>query len=262
MKFFASRRRSYGCILLIVCVLMALSFMRLEIVWQDILTGFPKAIGRFFEAYLPMDLSRIQEQLYQLWITIVISIAAAFVSMILAFFSALAISSKTAHFKSLKVIIRCFASFTRNVPEAIWAVILLPMLWYGDFLAFIVLLIISYGFLTRAFADSIDETNQKCMEALEASGARYWQIMIHAVIPETLPALISWTLYAAENNIRSATIVGILAGSGIGFLMFDYMGGLYIGYEGYQLMTATIFIIVVVIIISDQLATQIRKRVI
>ena len=262
MKFFANKRKTYALIIVLIVALMILSSLRLEISWQTLLQGFPKAINRFIEAYLPMDFSQIQPQLQQLWITIIVSIASGFAAMILAFFSALAISSKTAGFKTLKVIIRGFASLTRNVPEAIWAVLLLPMLWYGDFLAFIVLCIISYGFLTRAFADSIDETNSHCIEALQATGASYWQIVVHAVIPETLPALISWTLYAVENNIRSATIVGILAGSGIGFLMFNYMGGLYVGYQGYQLMTTAIILVVIVVIVSDQISTQIRKRVI
>ena len=58
------------------------------------------------------------------------------------------------------------------------------------------------------------------------------EIVVHAVIPETMPSLISWTLYAAENNIRSATVVGMLPGGGIGYLMSIYQGGLYIGYTG------------------------------
>lgn len=261
MKYFASRRRTYIVIFFVSLGLMMVCSYRLEINWQDLLQGFPKAFHRFIEAYLPMDLSKLSEQLYQVWITILVSIAGSFVGMVLAFFSALAISSKTSRFRFLAYMVRGLASFMRNIPEAIWAVLLLPMLWYGDFLAFIVLCIISFGFLTRAFSDSIDETNRNCMEALEASGASYWQIILHAVIPETLPALISWTLYSAENNIRSATTVGLLAGSGIGFLMFNYMGGLYIGYQGYQLMTTAILLVIIVVVVSDQISSQIRKRV-
>ena len=49
---------------------------------------------------------------------------------------------------------------------------------------------------------------------------------------------------AAENNIRSATVVGMLAGGGIGYLMSIYQGGLYIGYMGYQLMASCILLII------------------
>jgi len=116
--------------------------------------------------------------------------------------------------------------------------------------------IISYGFLTRAFADSIDETNRNAMEALQSTGASYWQIIFHAVLPETLPSLLSWSLYAAENNIRSATIVGMLAGGGIGYLI-----GIYKGFMKYQLLCTSILLVVIVVIATDQISTQIRKRI-
>lgn len=261
MSYFKRKRMTWAIALTIVILLMMVCTWRLEIDWGLILTNFQVSVVRFTKTYLPIDFSEIKEQLYQLWITIVISIAGAFVGMIFAFFSALAISSKTARFQVLKYIVRSFASLTRNIPEAVWAVILLPLLWYGDFLGFLVLCIISYGFLTRSFADSIDETNANCMEALEATGASYWQIIIHAVIPETLPSLISWTLYSAENNIRSATVVGMLAGGGIGYLMSIYQGGLYVGYQGYQLMASCILLVVITVIITDQLSSLIRKRI-
>lgn len=262
MKYFSKKRFTWFISALVIVLLMLICTIRLEIDWGLILTNFHVSIKRFTQTYLPIDFSQLGEQVYQLWITIVISIAGAFVGMVLAFFSSLAISSKTGKFKILKYIVRGFASLTRNIPEAVWAVLLLPLLWYGDFLGFIVLCIISYGFLTRSFADSIDETNANCMEALKATGASYWQIIFHAVVPETLPSLISWTLYAAENNIRSATVVGMLAGGGIGYLMSIYQGGLYIGYSGYQLMASCILLVVITVIITDQISAQIRKRLI
>lgn len=167
----------------VTIALLALCTWRLEIDWGLILANFQVSVVRFTKTYLPMDFSQLREQLYQLWITVVISIAGAFVGMLLAFFSSLAISSKTSRYRVLKYLVRALASLTRNIPEAVWAVLLLPLLWYGDFLGFLVLCIISYGFLTRSFADSIDETNASCIKALEATGANYWQIVVHAVIP-------------------------------------------------------------------------------
>ena len=91
---------------------------------------------------------------------------------------------------------------------------------------------------------------------LQSTGASYWQIIFHAVLPETLPSLLSWSLYAAENNIRSATIVGMLAGGGIGYLI-----GIYKGFMKYQLLCTSILLVVIVVIATDQISTQIRKRI-
>lgn len=256
MNYFKKKRIQYAMIFLGTILVLFFSSVRLEIEWSRIVIDFHRSLSRFMNIYLPMDFSEISSQIYQLWVTIVISIAGAFVGMIFAFFSALCISSSTSQNSILKYMVRLLASLSRNIPEAVWAIILIPCLWYGEFLGFLVMCIISYGLLTRAFADSIDETNRNAIEALQATGASYWQIIFHAVLPETLPSLLSWSLYAAENNIRSATIVGMLAGGGIGYLI-----GIYKGFMKYQLLCTSILLVVLVVIITDQISTQIRKRI-
>lgn len=255
MNYFMKRRKQMVWILLCLIAFLSFTTLRLEINWISIIANSARSFERFTVEYLPLDLSALSSQLYQLWITIVISVAGAFVGMILAFFSSLALSKHTSRNKVSNAIVRSIASFTRNIPEAVWAIILIPFLWFGEFLGFLVMCIISYGFLTRTFADAIDETNSNCLEALEASGASYWQTILHGVIPETMPSLISWSLYAAENNIRSATVVGMLAGGGIGWLM-----GVYKGFYQMHLLGTSILLIVIVVILTDQISTQIRKR--
>jgi len=82
------------------------------------------------------------------------------------------------------------------------------------------LFIDTVGFLTRAYAEAIDETAESSVEALHASGAGWLSTVAQAVFPALMPQLTSWMLYMAETNIRDATLVGILTGTGIGFL-FD-----------------------------------------
>ena len=93
MSYFTKKRRSLGMYAAVTIALLALCTWRLEIDWGLILANFQVSVVRFTKTYLPMDFSQLREQLYQLWITVVISIAGAFVGMLLAFFSSLAISS-------------------------------------------------------------------------------------------------------------------------------------------------------------------------
>jgi phosphonate transport system permease protein len=101
-------------------------------------------------------------------------------------------SKVTGKIKPLRVILRFIATFLRNVPSSIWAIILLMAFWFGEFLALLVMTIGTFGFMARVFSDMIDETNSNSIEALEATGASYWQIITQAVFPETLPVAISW----------------------------------------------------------------------
>ena len=86
MKYFTRKRFSLGMYAGVILVLMTLCTWRLEIDWGLILTNFQVSVIRFTKTYLPLDLSQWSQQLYQLWITVVISIAGAFVGMVLAFF--------------------------------------------------------------------------------------------------------------------------------------------------------------------------------
>lgn len=256
MNYFRRKRLESILTILAFVLLFIWGSKTLNVNWVDVYRRFPNALNRFVIDYLPVDFTDFPRQLQQLFHTVLLSIAGSATGMALGLLSALMISVKTSPNDLLKTTVRTIASVCRNIPEGIWAIILLLCFWFGNFLAYLVMSVISYGFLTRVFADTIDETNADAIEALEATGAGYWQIIVHAVIPETLPALISWTLYSIENNIRSATIVGMLAGAGIGYLM-----GIYKGFAQFPLMMSAILMITILTIVTDQVSTMIRRRI-
>lgn len=256
MTFYQHKRQRLIFSIVFVVAILALCFIKLEVNPIKVVTNFSKAITYFSFEYFPIDFSELPTQLDALWKTILLAIAGSTTGMLLALISALMISIKTAVSSVLRYVLRIFASITRNIPEGIWAIILLLGFWFGDFLAYLVMSIVSYGFLVRVFADTIDETSTDSIEALKATGASYWQVIIHGVIPEVLPSIISWSLYSIENNIRSATIVGMLSGSGIGYLF-----GIYKGYGTYRLMMSAILLTALLVIATDQISTLIRRRI-
>jgi len=75
-----------------------------------------------------------------------------------------------------------------------------------------------------------------------------------AVVPSVLPGLTSWMLFMLETNIRSATLVGLLTGTGIGFL-FD----LYYKSLNYPSAALTTLAIVVVVLVLEAGSNQLRK---
>lgn len=115
----------------------------------------------------------------------------------------------------------------------------------------------SFGFLTRAFLESIDESSGHSVEALRATGAGYATIICQSVIPSVLPQLISWILFMIETNIRNATLIGILTGTGVGFLFNLYYKNL-----NYSAASLIVLIIVASILIMEFASNYIRKVVI
>jgi phosphonate transport system permease protein len=92
------------------------------------------------------------------------------------------------------------------------------------------------------------------MEALHASGASWLQTIAQAVFPALLPQLTSWMLYMVETNIRDATLVGILTGTGIGFLFDIYYKSL-----NYSSASLVVIGVVLVVLIIETISNALRK---
>lgn len=102
--------------------------------------------------------------------------------------------------------------------------------------------------------ETIDEVSGGPVEALKATGAGYFSIVFKSVVPSTMPQMISWVLFAIETNIRQATLVGILTGTGIGFA-FD----LYYKSLNYHAASLVVVVIVIAILLIEWLSNYVRR---
>lgn len=200
--------------------------------------------------YLPLILSKLVE-------TVLMSIAATSTAAILALIFSIIGSRELGLTFFLKVFVRLVASFFRNMPLVVWAMILLLSFKQSEFTGYLALSFTTFGYLTRAFVETIDEQSGAIVESLKASGANYLQIVCQGVIPMASSQLISWVLFLIENNIRDATLIGILTGTGIGFL-FD----LYYKRFAYDVVGLIILILISVVMALELLTTTIRRNII
>lgn len=137
-------------------------------------------------------------------------------------------------------LIRAVASVFRNIPMIAWALLLLLSFKQNEFTGFLALFLTTYGQLLRFFLDTFDEIPAGPIEALRSCGASYWQIVFQAGLPLAVADLMSWMLYMVETNIRSATLIGLLTGTGIGFVFNLF-------YTSFRYDTAGLVIIVTIV---------------
>ena len=95
------------------------------------------------------------------------------------------------------------------------------------------------------------------MEALRACGASYGQIVAQAVVPMSITSVVSWVLYMIETNIRDATLIGILTGTGIGFVFDVYYKSFRYDIAGLVLLS-----IILVVIACELISNFVRRRII
>ncbi|MDR3599255.1 MAG: ABC transporter permease subunit [Desulfosporosinus sp.] len=196
---------------------------------------------------LPEILPKLQE-------TILMSIAATTVASVFALFLSLAGSKTTRLNRIFSIISRGIASLFRNIPLVAWAMVLMLAFSQSPLTGYLALFFASLGFLTRAFMETIDEVGNNSIEALQATGANYFHIIFQAVLPASMPQMISWLLFMIETNIRDATLVGVLTGTGIGF-SFD----LYYKRFDYHAASLVVVFIVITVIFIEFVSNNIRR---
>jgi len=252
-----SKRRNNN--LVFVSILLVLSFGSIIITEYDVMKGFSsiwKALTWGGANFYPNaeSLRIVPEILPKLKETVLMSIAATTVAALFALCLSLAGSQTTRINRVFSSVSRGIASLFRNIPLVAWAMVLMLAFNQSPLTGYLALFFGSFGFLTRAFMETIDEVGNNSIEALQASGASYFHIIFQAVLPASMPQMISWLLYMIETNIRDATLVGVLTGTGIGF-SFD----LYYKRFEYHEASLVVFFIVITVITIEFISNKIRR---
>lgn len=255
---FKTRRKQF---LILGVVVIFFTLLSTAITQYDPIKGIasiPKAIFWMLTNFYPNQASliRLPNILAKLQETVFMSIAATTTAGVIAFFFGLLGSKTTKVHNGLSSFSRLIASIFRNIPDAVWAMIFLFSFGQNALTGYFAIFFVTFGILTRAFIETIDEASYAAVEALQATGASYFQIVFQAVIPSTVAQFISWILYMIETNIRSATLIGILTGTGIGHLFLLYYRSL-----NYNTASLVVIAIVAAVFVIEATSNYIRRTI-
>lgn len=258
MKIDILRKRN-RIITIVFITIIVLCMLCAQITRFNVIKGVssvPSAIAWMFSQFIPdtKSFSKLPSILSKLIETILLSIASTTTASIIALFFGVMGSKVVKTNGTIRVFSRFIASMSRNVPDAVWAMIFLLSFGQNILTGYLALFFASFGVLTRAFIETIDECSDSSVQALEATGASYPQIVFQAVIPSSLSQMISWILYMIETNIRSSTLIGILTGTGIGFI-FD----IYYKSMNYSVASLVVISIVISVFIIEFISNYIRR---
>ncbi|MFO1446489.1 ABC transporter permease subunit [Bacillus sp. Bva_UNVM-123] len=256
VDIFRKKKLNSAGLILLVCVV---TFIAITITEFSLAKGFaavPKAIQWSFSNFYPTkdSVTKLPDIFAKLIETLLISVAATTVAALLAMLFAVLGSNTTRVNAFFGGICRAIATIFRNIDITAWAMILLFSFGQSSLTGYFALFFGSFGFLTRAFVETIDEVSGSSVEALKATGAGYFSIIFQSVIPSCIPQIISWVLFMVETNIRSATLIGLLAGSGIGFA-FD----LYYKSLNYNAASLVVIVIVISILCIEFVSNYVRR---
>ena len=256
LDIFQRRKITYTLVFLVLIAVFAGASLVSEFNLLDGVASFPAAMQWIISNLIPdaEAIERIPKILSELMETALVSVAVTVVAAVLAFFFSLLGSNITRVNRVVNRVVRIVAAFFRNVPDVVWAMLLMFSFGQNILTGFFALFFTTFGLLTRAFIETIDEVSSGCVEALDATGANFLQKVFQGILPSSMPGVITWVLYMIETNIRSSTLIGILTATGIGYL-FD----LYYKRLDFASASLVVLSIVVLVLVIETVSNKVRK---
>ena len=231
------------------------SFVQLSVNPLDILAAPPTMITFLANNFFPPNTAIVANSVPIIVDTLFFAVVSTYISALLSFILGVLMSEQLNKNAVVRRAVRYFVSFLRNIPVLIWGSLLVFVFGIGNMVGLIALTIATMGFLSRSYAESMNDIAGEKLEALYASGASYMQILFHGLIPEFLPAWLNWTLFSFEINIRASAILGMVGAGGMGMLIQSQLN-----LRNFTSASTLIIILVSIVLLTEFSVGMLRRR--
>jgi phosphonate transport system permease protein len=191
--------------------------------------------------------------------TIFLGMMATFFGILLSipmsFLAARNMMSGSSATMAIYYITRTILNIVRSIEPLIWAIIAVVWVGLGPFAGIIALTIHSIAALGKLYSEAIESIDPGPIEAIQATGATRLQVIMFAVVPQMIPPFVSFSIYRWDINVRMSTVIGLVGGGGIGFLLVQYIRLL-----DYRSAGIAVWFIAITVAILDYLSAEIRQR--
>jgi len=205
-----------------------------------------------FSAELKMAIEKMIE-------TIFIGMMATFFGIILAlpfsFLAARNLMRTNAFTLGIYYLVRGVLNIIRSIEPLIWAIIAIIIVGLGPFAGILALVVHSIAALGKLYSEAIESIDPGPIEAVTATGANWLQTIMYGVVPQIIPPFVSFTIYRWDINIRMSTVIGLVGGGGIGYLLTQWIRML-----DYSAAGIAVWFIAITVALLDYISAEIRER--
>ena len=184
-----------------------------------------------------------EQTLYMVFVSLVVgSILAIVLAMILVLTNENGILKN----RPIYLVLNTIINIIRSVPFIILMVFIMPLTKtivgtrIGTTAALIPLIVFITPYLTRLFENSILDVNRGIVEAAQAMGASYFEIVWYFLLPEAKGSLILSITTGTIGLIGATAMAGAIGAGGVGDLALTY---------GYERMNTPLMLFTVVVLI-------------
>ena len=152
---------------------------------------------------------------------------------------------------SLMGFLNVLINLLRSIPFIILMVMIIPLTRVivgtslGTVASIVPLTIAAFPFIARLVESSLREVNPNIIETAQSMGASPMQIVLHVMLPESVPGLVTNITLAITTIMGYTAMSGAVGGGGLGKLALAY------GYQRYRY--AVLYLAVIVLVVITQI---------
>ncbi len=159
------------------------------------------------------------------------------------------------------VVVRGVFNVVRSIESLLWATVFAVWVGFGTFAGVIALGVHTVAALGKLYSEQVEGIDPGPLEAIAATGARRWQVVLYGVIPQVVPSFLAFTLYRWDINVRMATVIALVGGGGLGRIMFYYKSQVGLLPDAWNQVGAVILTIIVVVWALDYVSGRVREKI-
>jgi phosphonate transport system permease protein len=211
----------------------------------------PTGAWRFSETFL----TALDKMIETVFLALMGTFFALLVSVPLSFLGARNLMQGSTAGWTIYYAVRTLFNVLRSIEALILAVIMAVVVGLGPFAGVMAIVIHSIGAMGKLYSESIESIDPGPIEAITATGANRLQVILFAVLPQVVPQFLSFTMYRWDINVRLSTVIGLVGGGGIGFILIQYINLLQWNQAG-----TALWLIGIVVITMDYASAIIREK--
>jgi phosphonate transport system permease protein len=211
-------------------------------------------IGVFLRGYLNPSFAHVGEYAWQCVVTVCIALWGTLLAIALAVPLGLAGARNLAPHPVVYFGARRIMDVLRAVNEFVFALMFVTAVGLGPFAGLLALGVHTAGVLGKLFSEAIEAIDPGQVEAVAAVGAGRLHVVAFGVVPQVIPNFASYVLLRFESDIRSASVIGMVGGGGIGFYLWDTIRS----FNDREAATVILLIVAMVMAI-DVVSARIRR---
>jgi len=202
---------------------LVVAVLTIDIDWARTVPLMPQIITVFGDLFPPDFTTVRSEMVTGIVESVVIAVIATGLGLLIAVPLSLLAARNIMTKRILSTVTRLVMLAFRGIPELIIAVIFVSAMGLGPVPGTLALTVVTASFSAKLFAEALEEVDAAPREAVLAVGAGKIQEFFASVVPQFMPAFTGHFLYILDVNLRSSTVLGIVGGGGIGFLLLNSM---------------------------------------